>query len=215
MEVASNKFLPLEDQVSNSVSLNPLHHPVFAYTVWKLRGNLELINQHLDAAELAYFKALSCLPLADEIYVNLGTLELQRQNDTEAQDHFRKALELDIKNSKAWAGLALVYESYGDQHLALACIRKAIDLDGANTSLLHILKQLSIKNDCRSIALEALMAWADKNEYDRQVSLDLIELFVHECDFLNARITLEYGLLISPTDSSLLKWDEILTKYGV
>lgn len=183
--------------------------------VYKNLGNLYLKNGNLESAEQFYLKAYAINPQSDELLVNLATLDLQNGDEALALEKFRHALFANEKNDKAWSGLSLIYELFGERELAIGCIKRALDSNPNNLNALHIYSQLCVKNKTPSEAIALLERWTDKNEFNIDACLYLIELYIHNSDFIKCRFMVNLGFLWEPKNLTLVTWDETLKSHGI
>ena len=77
--------------------------------------------------------------------VNYGTLEIQRDNLEAAVERFRKAVQLNEANDRAWVGLALVHRHMGDLELSRANIERALDINPKNKTAKKRLRNIIIE----------------------------------------------------------------------
>jgi tetratricopeptide (TPR) repeat protein len=185
------------------------------FNVYKNLGNLHLKSGQHESAEQFYLKAYSINPKSDDLLVNLATLDLQKGDEALALEKFRHALFANEQNDKAWSGLSLVYELFGERELSMGCIKKAIDINPNNLNALHIYSQLCVKNKTPSVAIRALEQWHDNHDFNINACLYLIELYIHNSEFIKARFMVNLGFLWEPKNLSLFTWDETLKSHGI
>jgi tetratricopeptide (TPR) repeat protein len=195
--------------------LHTIHEPTILFDIYKNLGKLYLKNSNLENAEKFYLKAYAIDPQSDDLLVNLATLDLQKSNEALALEKYRNALLLNEKNDKAWSGLSLVYELFGERELALGCIKKAIDINPENLNALHIYSQLCVKNKTPQDALILLDKWTDKHDFNINICLFQIELYIQNKEFTKARFILNLGFLWEPTNLILATWNETLKSHGI
>jgi tetratricopeptide (TPR) repeat protein len=206
-------------ELAESVYLESLLHTTtdnsVLFDVYKNLGNLHLKNGQMESAEQFYLKAYALNPQSSDLLVNLATLNLQKGDDALALEKFRQALFINDKNDKAWSGLSLIYELFGERALAIGCIKKALDINPDNLNALHIYAQLCVKNKIPAAAIELLERWNDLHEFEIDACLYLIELYIHNNDFIKARFTVNLGFLWEPKNLTLATWDETLKSHGI
>lgn len=185
------------------------------FEVYKNLGNLYLKNSQLNSAEQFYLKAYAINSQSDDLLVNLATLDLQKGDEALALEKFRNALFINEKNDKAWSGLSLIYELFGERELAVGCIKRALDANHDNLNALHIYSQLCVKNKTPNDAIELLERWTDSHDFDIDACLYLLELYVHNSDFIKARFMVNLGFLWEPKNLTLVTWDETLKSHGI
>lgn len=185
------------------------------FAVYKNLGNLYLKKGQLESAQQFYLKAYAINPQSDDLLVNLAILDLQKGDEALALEKFRHALFANEKNEKAWAGLSLIYELFGERELAVGCIKRAIDCNPNNLNALHIYSQLCIKNKTPDAAISLLENYMDNNSFNIDACIYLVELYIHNCDFVKARFTVNLGFLWQPKNLSLATWDATLKSHGI
>jgi tetratricopeptide (TPR) repeat protein len=185
------------------------------FSVYKNLGNLHLKKACLESAHQFYVKAYAINSKSDDLLVNFATLDLQRGDEALALEKFRHALFMNDKNDKAWCGLSLIYELFGERELALGCVKRAIDINPNNLNALHIFSQLCIKNKTPEIAVPYVENWLDQNSFSLDACLYLIELYIHNYDFIKARFTVNLGFLWEPKNLNLVTWDATLKSHGI
>ncbi|HVO96716.1 MAG TPA: tetratricopeptide repeat protein [Bryobacteraceae bacterium] len=95
-----------------------------------------------------YKKITSLDPKDTDSWVMLGRLEKVAQNSVEAQNAYKKALEIDVDNEDALTGLAMVYADLGD-----------------STSAADLLKKLAAKNPTPRSLQALAAAYEQMREY--------------------------------------------------
>jgi tetratricopeptide (TPR) repeat protein len=108
------------------------------FQIYKKLGNICTKSQDYEGAEELYDKAFTIIPNSDDLYVNYGTLELQRGRYDLALDRFKHAVNLNQKNDKAWCGLSMIYRLRGDFELAWGDLQQSLDINPKNTVALKL-----------------------------------------------------------------------------
>lgn len=139
--------------------------------VLKNMGNIYVRLSDFDAAEEYYNKAYTLDPDSDVLLVNFGTLELQRQNYGLAIDRFRRAVEMNRENDKAWVGLALVHRSFGDFELSEANLERALDINPYNVTGLRLYADWSIQRSRPQAVVTRIDQYLAKYSDDPEVLL--------------------------------------------
>lgn len=168
------------------------------FEVYKNMGNILTKAGDFDGAEEYFNKAFVLQPQSDVLLVNLGTLDLQRQEVNSALDRFRMALELNPENDKAWVGLALVHQKMGDEILAYANVENAIDINPGNRTAVHIFANWSVRDAKLTAAIEKLENYLSTVDLDKELSLVLVHLFCQMNQFELALLEIERVLLWDP-----------------
>ncbi len=207
-ELTEAREIYLDALLISTMDLNLL------FEAYKNIGNIYLKEKNIETAEDFYHKAYSLNPESPQLLVNLGTLEMQKEDASRSIERFRSALQINPQFAPAWVGLALSYQNFGEQSLAWASILKAIECDHKNATALLLLSQWSVKNNNVELAVKHLMNYFDCGEFDDQLSQCFIELCVQINNFNLARIEIERALLWNPKNVELLKFDRILSQYG-
>ncbi|RME14217.1 MAG: hypothetical protein D6797_09345 [Bdellovibrio sp.] len=173
------------------------------FDVYKNIGNIYLRNKDVEAAEEFYHRAYVMNSESDILLVNMGTLEIQRENYEKAKELFRLALTKDGRNEKAWIGLALVHRHYGDLDLSWANLMSALDQDPENETAYQLFIDWGVK-DGRWTDLISFLEGARGER-----ALTLARIYIHLGQLKNAKALLE-GIL--EQDSIALKASELLSE---
>ncbi len=159
------------------------------FEVYKNMGNILVKEGDYDGAEEFYNKAFTLKDDSDVLQVNLGTLDLQREDNEQALVRFRRALELNAKNDKAWVGLALVHNTMGDHVLAQANLENAIDVNPFNRTAVQLAAAWAIRDHKYDTAISYLETFLSQGGFgyesdgnlaggfDEDLSLVLVHLF--------------------------------------
>ena len=147
------------------------------FNLYKNMGNIYVRNKDYDAAEESYNKAYTMNSESDALLINFGTLEVQREDFDKALFCFRKAIEINPRSDKAWIGLALVHNHFGDHELAWGNVIKALDIDPYNRTAVLLLGHWGNTEDKINISLKYHLSYLEQNEFDEEVSLQLIQIY--------------------------------------
>ena len=146
------------------------------FEIYRHLGNAYLKIGDQDSAQENYHKALSLQPQSSQIHINLGALAVQKNEWFQVQFHFREALRIHPKQDKAWAGLALYHQYMGDFELALANLKKALDLNPTNRVALLLFINWAQNHQYLTEGLDRLMAYLGSKPEDPDISLLLVQM---------------------------------------
>lgn len=178
------------------------------FEIYKDIGNIYVRMGDFEGAEEYYHKAFALDPDSDVLQVNLGTLEVQRQDWGTARDRFRFALTLNSRSDKAWVGLALAHYHLGDIELAFGNLTKAVDLAPTNRTAVLLLAGWGAKHERWHEAETALQNYLGEVSFDEEISLALIEVFCAQRFYSLALLEIERVLLWNPLRSDLYELEE-------
>lgn len=145
------------------------------FEIYKSLGNAYLKLGDFESAEENYNKAFTLAPHSSILHINLGTLAIQKNEWHKVQHHFREALRLDPSQDKAWTGLAIYHNYMGDRDLALANLKKSLDLSPSNRVAILLLVNWSPSQSSLE-ALDRLIKYISLNPLDQEMSLLLIQV---------------------------------------
>lgn len=168
------------------------------FDIYKNIGNIHVRAGDFDAAEEFYDKAYTLVPQSDVLMVNYGTLEIQRENLSEAVARFRRAVELNSENDRAWVGLALVHRQMGDLELAWANVMRALDINKRNRTALRLIVEWGVKDQQADLSISRLQEYMDIDGEDAEMSFILAKLFTHAGRLSEARLEIERVLALDP-----------------
>ncbi len=188
------------------LDLNEEHDSDKLFEIYKNLGNISLKENKVSDAKNFYEKAALIKSDSSDLFVNMATLDLIQQDEDSAIEKFRKAIYKNDKNDKAWVGLALIYQNYGESDLTLACLKKALDLNQYNINALHLYSEFCNKNEKRLEAIEFLENWILKNDFHSDVYSYLIELYINNNNLIRAKELLEIALLWEPKNNIFIEW---------
>jgi Flp pilus assembly protein TadD len=175
-------------------------NPEILFEIYKFLGNAYLKLGDIDSAEENYNKAFTLKPKSSLLQVNFGTLAIQRKDWHMVQYHFRQALKHNINQDKAWTGLAIYHNYMGDRELAVANLKKALDLNPCNrTALLLLVNWWPNSSPLDEIILR-LSQYVDVENTDQEMSQVLIKLAFENQDFQIAKLEIEKLVCLEPTN---------------
>ncbi len=158
------------------------------FEIYKNMGNISVKLSDFDGAEEFYNKAYTVKSDSDTLLINFGTLEVQRGDFDKALFCFRQAIQVNEKNDKAWVGLALMHSEYGDSALAWANLTTALDLHPQNRTAVLLFAKWAFRDHCENLAIPILETYLSLNNFDEELSLILIQLYVYLNEFTKAEI---------------------------
>lgn len=91
-----------------------------------------------------------------ELLMNLGDVEVRRNNPNAAREAFRRAVDLDPRNDRAWAATGLLAARLGDLSGAREALDKALALNGTLFEARVARAQLSLADGDAAAALQHL-----------------------------------------------------------
>lgn len=169
------------------------------FDIYKNLGNIQVRAGDFDAAEECYHKANTVRSDSDILMVNYGTLEIQRENFSEAVTRFRRAVEINAANDKGWVGLAMVHRQMGDLELGQANIERALDINPKNKTALNVLVEWNAKDQNFAPSIRRLKDFLAMESEDAEVSFLLARILVHENQLTEAQLELERALSLEPS----------------
>lgn len=143
-------------------------------------GNCQTRLGHFDEANRSYQSAITIKPDSDVLYVNLGTLELQRRQFDLCQMYFEKAAELNGRNSKAICGMGLCAMSRQDFETARSRFEAALNIDSQSLVALNQLFHLSQELDDPSFLKPRLLKYLEIQPKNAEVRAWLATCLFHE-----------------------------------
>jgi tetratricopeptide (TPR) repeat protein len=117
------------------------------FELYKNLGNIELQRGDFSSAEEHYNRANVINANSDVLMVNFGSLAIMRQDLARAVQCFRRAVELNVSNSKAWAGLATIHREFGDHELSWANAERALDLEPNFQVVIQLITDWAVKDN--------------------------------------------------------------------
>lgn len=146
------------------------------YEIYKQLGNAYLKLSDYDSAQENYHKAFTLNSNCPILHINLGTLAIQKNEWFQVQQYFRESLRLDKKQDKGWTGLAIYHQYMGDLDLAIANLKKALDLNPGNRVALLLLVNWSKQSDQKPEKISRLIKYLESHSQDFEISLLLIQI---------------------------------------
>lgn len=114
----------------------------------------------LDSGRLdEAYSALRTALLGNEkpdLLMNLGEVEVRRNNPNAAREAFRRAVDLDPRNDRAWAATGLLAARLGDLSGAREALDKALALNGTLFEARVVRAQLALTDGDAAAALQHL-----------------------------------------------------------
>ncbi|MCS6837656.1 MAG: tetratricopeptide repeat protein [Bdellovibrionaceae bacterium] len=167
------------------------------FEIYNFLGNAYLKLLDYESAEENYHKAFTINPHSSQLNVNLGTLAIHKNDWYRVQYYFREALKLDLKNDKAWTGLAMYHHYLGDLELAIASVKKALDINPSNRPALLLLAQWNSSSKIQE-TINYIARYLDENHFDEEISILFIHFCVRNQDFDLAEIEMEKLVCLNP-----------------
>lgn len=178
------------------------------FEIFKMLGNIFVRRGDFDSAEDSYNKAHRLEPNSDVLYVNLGTLCIQRQKWDEAVEKFRSALAINMVNDKAWVGLAIGHRMKGDIELSWGNLENALEYNPLNEVALTLALDWGLNGEREIRVLELLRRFLLEGGWDEKFSLAFAWLSWRYNEFRAARLELERLLSVNPQNVKALQLEE-------
>jgi Flp pilus assembly protein TadD len=109
-----------------------------------------------EDARLSYQQALVVAPNYAPAHVALGRLHLTVEDHPHAIAEFRKALEINDKDSKTWYELGMCHARQKEWAQAVECLRRAVDIDPANRTFISSLGLTQVRTGQHTEAVASL-----------------------------------------------------------
>ena len=100
------------------------------------------------------------------------------------------------KNDKAWVGLALMHSEYGDHALASANLTAALDLQPLNRTAVLLCARWAFRDHKEGSAIPVVENFLSAENFDEEMSLILIQLYVCHNEFVKSGEWFLRGLLL-------------------
>ena len=111
------------------------------FIVYKALGEISLFKNDFLMAEEYYNKAGTLKPACASLIFHRAMMYLKEKDYKQAEKNFQKFIATHLNSAKAWLGLALCKKALGDEEMALACLKRTLDLDPKNSKALELKKQ--------------------------------------------------------------------------
>lgn len=174
-------------------------------------GNALTRTGSYDLAEVQYRAALQLQPNSATVYVNLGTLEVQRQNLDGAQAHYLKASQIDPKSSRAHCGLGLVDLAKGDYFSASKEFNITLDLDSQNVPALVQLVELAEYSKAFTAVKVRLVRFLTRDPKNTEVRFLLARVLFSEGGFNECEKEIDAILRVNTDHAKARKLKDDLT----
>jgi tetratricopeptide (TPR) repeat protein len=175
------------------------------FEIFKNLGNIYVRRGDLDSAEDNYNRAHRIQASSDVLFVNMGTLCVQRQAWDEALEKFRAALVLNMFNDKAWVGLAIGHRMKSDRELAWGNLEAALEYNPLNEAALTLALEWGSQEGRESRVLEMIRTFLIEGGWNEKMSLAFCWLSWRRGDRMIAEIELERLLAVNPQHENALK----------
>lgn len=200
------------DRLQQAVLLADDGTPQDLFEIFKTIGNIFVRRGDFESAEDCYNKAHRLESGSDVLMVNFGTLSIQKQAWDDALTHFRRAIELNRKNDKAWVGLAIGHRMKGDFELAWGNIETALEYNPLNDVALNLALDWGSQEGREFRVLELIREFLIEGGWDEKLSLAFAWLSHRRGDTQIARFELERILAVNPDNARAMALvDEIRT----
>ena len=189
--------------LTSATLIAPEHSPEF-FELFKTMGNIFVRNGDFDSAEDSYNKAYRLSPESDVLSVNFGTLAIQRQNWEEATMRFRRALEINNANDRAWVGLGICHRLKGDHELAWGNVEAALEYNPLNEVALGLALDWGAQDGREFRALELIRNFLVEGGWNEKLSLAFVWLSWRRGDKQIAHLELERLLAVNPINETAI-----------
>ena len=133
LDSAKKNYLSVLDQIKEPCRI--------LFIACKALGKIFLLQNNFPMAEEYYNKAGTWNPHCISLIFHRAMLYLKEKNYTEAEKTFQTFAKTCPNFSKVWMGLALSRKALGDKELAMACLKRCLDLDPKNKKALKLLEK--------------------------------------------------------------------------
>ncbi|MCC6278623.1 MAG: tetratricopeptide repeat protein [Oligoflexia bacterium] len=178
-------------------------------------GNAYLHLGDTESAEENYNKALVIRSQSDALMVNFGTLYFQLNEFNKALHYYKRAVELNPFNERAWMGVAIVARQAHDLEWSRSALLRSLDSNASHTPALKLLGQWALEDCVWDLAIERIQGYCSENTTHVELLNLLTELLlargsIFEAELENSRVLI---LDSSNADAQRLK-REIIKKRG-
>ncbi|MBU1706948.1 tetratricopeptide repeat protein, partial [bacterium] len=146
------------------------------FEVWQLLGNCYTRLQQSEAAEEAYYHALSENPSSERPYLGLGSVALTEQNWQAAQYGFTVAALHDPNSTKAHFGLGLALSARGKKEIAAEEFSKVLDEHPEHPEALFNLYKIAMETEKPEIVEIPLKTYLENHPDDTDFLFNLAGL---------------------------------------
>jgi tetratricopeptide (TPR) repeat protein len=182
------------------------------FDLHKNLGNVFTRQGDYDGAEENYNKALIIRPNSDILYVNLGSLNFQRAHYKQALEYFKKGIELNSYNDRAWCGVALVAREMKDEEWASSVLMRCLDLNPYNLVALQVLINWA-QVDCQwDAAIARVLQYLEKFHDDSEVIYALAGLYYQKGALLEAEMELTRLSVLQPERQDVNELKQLITQ---
>lgn len=133
LDSAKGIYLSVLDQIKEPCRI--------LFIACKALGKIFLLQNNFPMAEEYYNKAGTWNPNCMSLIFHRAMLHLREKNYTEAKRNFQIFANTYPHFSKVWMGLALCRKALGDKELAIACLKRCLDLEPKNKKALNLLEK--------------------------------------------------------------------------
>lgn len=201
-QAAFSLFKQVTDEVALDAGLK--------YDFQKAYGNLLMAKGHWSEAEQRYLKALELIPNSVAVFVNLGTLEVQRNNHQKAEFYFIKAKSLDPNHSRAHFGLGLIQWEKQNIAEAIQNLERALDCDNKNTlALRYLIKAQESQLDNEGLK-KRIYQFLDQDPNNGEIRFQLARILMQENKFTQASEQADKALRLLPHDERVQSLKKLL-----
>jgi Flp pilus assembly protein TadD len=207
--LSNSNFPQARESLHQALALIDYESPNL-FEIYKHLGNLALRSGDIEGAEELYNRAYTLSPHSDVLMVNIGTLEIQKGNWTQAADHFRKAVELNQQNDNAWIGLAMAYRSLSDFDLAWGALEKALDLNPLNLIGLRLIVEWALSDSKYDSAILRLKIYMGDCSHDSDMSFCLATLLFKSGHIRESKFELQRTRELAPDREDVIQLEVLL-----
>ncbi|AGH96295.1 putative O-linked GlcNAc transferase [Pseudobdellovibrio exovorus JSS] len=101
----------------------------------------------------------------------MGLVALAEDDKNMALDKFRRSVELNAQNDRAWVSLAILHDEMGDRELALANLERALDVNPENATGLKLLAQWCGRSvEKVDEVIGKIQYYLDRHDFDEEMS---------------------------------------------
>jgi tetratricopeptide (TPR) repeat protein len=158
------------------------------FDLHKCLGNVFMRQSDFESAEENYNKAMVLKPSSDVLNVNFGSLQIQLKNPLKAMNYFKKAIEINSFNDRAWCGVALVDRERNDIEWSRAVLLRSLDINPYNLTALQVLVNWSQQDNNFEAAIERVQKYLDIYQNDVDMSYSLAGLLFQNGDLNQAEV---------------------------